>query len=216
MKIGNIDINLTGNSGVIIEAEGKIIYIDPYHLQQTHKKADIILITHPHYDHCSVQDIEAISKNGTTIVLPPDCQSKITKIKQEVEMQIVELGDEIEIKGIKISVVPAYNLNKSFHPKNENWHGYVVKINGQEIYHAGDTDLIPEMKKLSGYHNLIAFFPVGGKFTMDAEQAAEAASVIKPELAIPIHYASVSGSIEDADRFVELCEEKGIEAKRLE
>ena len=214
MKIDNVDIRLVGNSGILIDAE-KVIYIDPYNLQKTDRKADIILITHPHYDHCSIQDIGAILKDGTTIILPPDCQSKITKLSKEVDMQIIELGDEVEVKGIRIFAVPAYNVNKSFHPKSEKWHGYVVKLENMQIYHAGDTDFIPEMKKLVGFHNLIGFFPVSGKFVMNAEEAVKAASIIKPRLAIPMHYGSVAGSGEDADRFVELCKENGVEAARI-
>lgn len=216
MKLNDVEINLTGNTGVLIEAEGKIIYIDPYHLVKTDKKADVILITHPHYDHCSIQDIEAIVKKGTSVIVPPDCQSKITKLKQEVDMQIIEIGDEIEIKGIKIQALPAYNENKPFHPKSERWHGYILKIGEVQIYHAGDTDLIPDMKKLSGYHNLIALLPVSGKFTMSVEQAVEAAAIIKPKIAVPMHYGSVAGSIEDADKFVELCKQMGIEARRID
>jgi len=223
MKIGNIDLKLVGNSGVLIEAKiegnNKVIYIDPYNLEKTDKKADLILITHPHYDHCSVQDIESIVKPGTSIVLPPDCQSKIAKILQEVDMQIIELGDEIEVKGIKILAFPAYNINKNFHPKSEGWLGYVLSFGeGKEavqVYHAGDTDFIPEMKKLSGYHNLIALIPVSGKFVMNSEEAAEAVKVIKPKIAIPIHYGSVAGSIDDAEKFVELCKQAGVEAMRL-
>ena len=213
MKLANIEINLTGNSGVLIEAEGKKIYIDPYQLKETQKKADIVLITHPHYDHCSIADIEAIVKKGSVVVIPPDCQSKIARIKQKVDMQIVELGDEITIQNIKIQAVPAYNLNKNFHPKSERWHGYIIKFENIQIYHAGDTDLIPEMSKLVGFHNLIALLPVGGNYTMNAEEAAKAASIIKPKLAIPMHYGVAAGSAEDASKFIELCKKEGIEAK---
>lgn len=217
MKLGNINISLTGNSGVLIEdsENGKVIYIDPYNLQNG-KKADVILITHPHYDHCSIQDISAIVKKGTVVIVPPDCQSKITKLKQEVNMQVIEIGDEISLEGMKIKAVPAYNLNKAFHPKNEHWHGYVLSLEGLEIYHAGDTDLIPEMAKLCGYHNLIAFLPVSGKFVMNVEEAVEAAKIIKPKIAVPMHWGSVAGTQEDADKFVEMCKESGIEARRID
>ncbi len=218
MKLKNIEINSTGNAGVIIEdrESGKIIYIDPYQLKQTDKKADLILITHPHYDHCSVQDISAIVKAGTSIVVPPGCQSKITRLKQEVDMQVVEIGDEITIQNIKIKVVPAYNLNKAFHPKSERWHGYVLNFGEVQIYHAGDTDLIPEMNKLVGFHNLIALLPVGGGPTMNAEEAARAAGIINPKIAVPMHYGSVAGSVDDAEKFVQLCKKEGIEARRID
>ena len=216
MKIKDVEIKWLGHSGFLI-SNGKKIFIDPYNIQ-TSEKADLILITHSHYDHCSLQDLEKIIKPGTVVVVPADCQSKITRLK-DVEMQIIEPGDSMNVQGIKIQAVPSYNFDKDFHSKNEGWLGYVLIFNDVIIYHAGDTDLIPEMQNLTGHgktENFIAFLPVGGKYTMTAEQAASAAEKIKPSLAIPMHYGSVAGSMEDADRFVMLCKEKGINAVRME
>lgn len=218
MKLGNIELEWMGHSGFLIKND-KIIYIDPYQINRSEPKADIILITHSHHDHCSIADIEKIARNGTIVIVPPDCQSKITKL-ENLSMQIMIPGDEITVEGIKICAVPAYNRDKTFHPKSEEWNGYIVKFGNVILYHAGDTDFVPEMQKLSGYgkkdNEFVALLPVSGVYVMTAEEAASAASCIKPTLAIPMHYNSVVGSKADAERFVKLCEDKGIKAVILE
>lgn len=217
MKIGKAELKYLGHSGFLIE-NGKIIYIDPYNLSDNLPKADIILATHGHSDHCSIADMQKICKNGTIVVVSPDCQSKITKL-ENVNMQIMELGDEISLESIKIQTFPAYNLEKDFHPKSEAMFGYIIKFENVIIYHAGDTDKIPEMEKLTGYgkqgNEFIALLPVGGNYTMNAEEAAAAASIIKPSLAIPMHYGVVAGTEKDADDFVKFCKERGIAAEKL-
>lgn len=219
MKIDDIEIKWLGHSGFLIR-NSKIIYIDPYNIKENSEKADIILITHSHYDHCSVADMKKIIKEGTKIFLTADCQSKITRFDISIDIQIVEPGQELNSGDIKISVLPAYNLDKSFHPKGDGWVGYIIKMNSVLIYHAGDTDLIPEMQKLTGHKQpdkkFIALLPVGGRFTMTVEEAAEAAKLIKPSLAIPIHYGSIVGTKGDAEEFVKLCKEEGINAEILE
>ena len=221
MQIQDVGIEFLGHSGFLITCkEGKKIAVDPYNVSQNVPKADIILITHGHYDHCSIKDIEKLSQKGTIVIIPADCQSKITKIK-DVEMQIIESGDEIEIKKIKISAVPAYNIKKQFHPKKEGWLGYLIKIENVTIYHAGDTDKIPEMKKLTGHgkhgNEFIALLPVSGTYVMTAEEASEVASLLSPDLVIPMHYgAGVAGTIEDAQNFVDNCKSLNINAKILD
>jgi len=219
MKINNADIEWLGHSAVKIKIIGKTIYIDPYQINSS-EKADIILITHSHYDHCSQPDMEKIAKDGTIIMCTADCQSKIARISKKIKLEPVEPGMEIAIDALKIKTIEAYNLSKKFHPKNEYWVGYIIQADSTAIYHAGDTDQIKEMEKLTGYSKkgnfFIAFLPVGGTYTMNAEEAAEAASVIKPSLAIPMHYGSVIGSKADAEKFVKLCKEKGIKAQILE
>jgi L-ascorbate metabolism protein UlaG (beta-lactamase superfamily) len=212
MKIGEIGLRWLGHSSFIVEGEGKRIYIDPYKVEG--EKADIIMITHPHYDHCSVEDINKIVKDGTVIVIPADCQSKIARL-EGVDMKILGAGQSLDIDGVKIGAIPAYNINKEFHPRDEGWLGYVIKINDTVLYHAGDTDKIPEMDKLQGKVG-VALLPVSGVYTMTAEEAASAASVIRPSLAIPMHWGSVTGDENDAKRFVELCEEARIMAEILE
>ncbi len=216
MKIGDVEIKWLGHSGFLIK-NSKVIYIDPYNIKEGSEKADLILITHSHYDHCSVADINKIIKEGTRIIMPADCQSKITRFNVPIRMQVVEPEQELVCGDIRISTLPAYNVDKPFHSKNESWVGYLIKMNGLLVYHAGDTDIIPEMQRLTGYHKkFIALLPIGGRFTMSAEEAAEAAKIIKPFLAIPMHYGSIVGSRDDAEEFIQLCKEEGMDARILE
>ncbi len=219
MKIGEVELKWLGHSGFFIK-NSRAIYIDPYNIKEGMEKADIILITHSHYDHCSVADIEKIVQDGTKIIMTADCQSKITRFNVSIKMEVVEPGQELDIGDIKVSVLSSYNSDKHFHPKSENWVGYLLKINNVIIYHAGDTDLIPEMQKLTGYKQpgkeFVALLPIGGRFTMNPEEAAEAANLIKPTLAIPMHYGSVVGTSEDAQEFRELCAENKIRCEILE
>ena len=214
MKIGDIEIKWLGHAGFLIK-NSALIYIDPYKINDDSEKADLILLTHSHYDHCSIEDLEKIIKEGTKIIAPPDCQSKLTRFNVPIKLEIIEPNQEITFGSVKISAIPSYNTDKQFHEKNEHWVGYVVKMNDVIVYHAGDTDVIPEMKNLTGYKHsgitFIALLPVGGRYTMTAEEAAEAAEIIKPSIAIPMHYGTIIGSEEDAEEFVQLCKEKGID-----
>lgn len=218
MRFNDLELKWMGHSCFMIK-NSKVIYIDPYNISENSEKADLILVTHAHYDHCSVADMGKILKDGTKVVMPADCQSKLARFNVRIKMDVVEEGKDLTFGDVKISAFPAYNIDKQFHPKNEGI-GYLVKINNVLVYHAGDTDLIPEMQKLTGYKNrdtkFLALLPVGGRFTMSAEEAAEAANLIKPDIAIPIHYGSIIGSKEDAEEFVELCEENKINAKILD
>lgn len=219
MKYGDSEIIWLGHSGFKLKINGKIIYIDPFQISET-EKADIILITHSHYDHFSQQDLDKIVKDGTTLICTPDSQSKATRLNAKIELLLAEPGREFSIGDIKIKTIEAYNEKKPFHPKNEYWVGYIIQNDGLVIYHAGDTDKIKEMEKLTGYskkdNRFIILLPVGGNFTMNSQEAAEAALMIKPTLAIPMHYGSIVGSRTDAENFVKLCEEKGIKAEILE
>lgn len=219
MLISEVNLKWLGHSGFLIK-NSKTIYIDPYNIKTGMDKADIILITHSHYDHCSVMDIEKIIQEGTKILLTADCQSKITRFNVPIKMEIVEPGQELDLGDVKISILPAYNIDKKFHPKEEAWVGYLIKINNILIYHAGDSDLIPEMQKLTGYKQsgkeFVALLPVGGRFTMNSEEAFEAVKLIKPTLAIPMHYGSIIGENKDAFEFKELCEENNIRCEILE
>ena len=200
--------------------EGKRIAIDPFNVSSGVEPADLILITHNHYDHCSIKDIEKLKKDGTIVAIPADSQSKITKI-ENVEMHTVEVGDEFEFGKVKIEAVASYNVDKNFHPKREGWLGYLIKMPGVIVYHAGDSDKIPEMKNLTGYgkhgNTFIALLPVSGTYTMTAEEAANVASLLSPDYAIPMHYGSgVVGTREDAERFIQLCDSLNINAEILE
>lgn len=177
-----------------IEIDNLIIYIDPWKIKNP-KKADFIFITHDHYDHLSVSDIELIASNKTTIVVPENAASKLSGYN----LKKVKHGDILDLNNLKVEVVPAYNTNKDFHKKSYNMVGYVLEIKGIRIYHAGDTDFVEEMKNLKNIN--VALLPVGGTYTMNAKEAAKAAEIIKPDIAIPMHYGIVVGSLKDAEIF---------------
>lgn len=211
MKYKDIEIKWLGHDGFIL-SNSKKIFIDPYKIQESGDKADILLITHTHPDHASIEDMKKIYKSGTKIIGPIGLLS-MTRVLGDVDFTMLEPGKEIESDGIKISAVPAYNTNKQFHPKDEGWMGYLVEIDGIKIYHAGDTDLINEMKNISCD---IALLPVSGKFVMNAYEAANAARIIKSSLFIPMHWGSGIGGLEDAQKFAQLCKENGIRCEIIE
>lgn len=173
-------------------AGSKKIYIDPFQLKRK-DTADIILITHTHYDHFSPDDIAKLTGADTATIGPHDAVGKVNHLKT------MQPGDMIELKGITIEAVPAYNVGKKFHPKSNNWLGFVITIDNTRIYHAGDTDHIPEMKTLKNID--IALLPVSGTYVMTAQEAVQAAREIRPKLAIPMHYGSIVGTIHDAENF---------------
>lgn len=201
MKIINHLIWL-GHSTFQIMLE-KVIYIDPYELKDDLPKADYIFITHEHFDHFSPEDIIKIQKDSTLIVTTKQCEGKI-----DGKIKYVDVGEKFDLEEINVEVVAAYNIDKfrepglPYHPKEEKKVGYILTINGERIYHAGDTDYIPEMSEIKDVD--IALLPVSGKYTMTAEEAAKAADVIQPKLAIPMHYGGIIGSVKDAKKFQEL------------
>lgn len=219
MEINDIKIDWLGHSGILIR-NSKNIYIDPFQISESLPKADYIFLTHSHYDHCSFEDINKILKEDTTIVAPADCQSKIFRSQLKIHFEVVEENQEMNLNGIRVCTLPAYNLDKPFHFFGSGGLGYLIKLEDAIIYHAGDTDLISEMQKLTGYKqqgkSFIAFLPISGKFTMSVEEAVNAVKLIKPTISIPIHYGSVIGTVEDAKEFVRLCQEEGFKSQILE
>lgn len=175
----------------------KVIYTDPWELKTSEPKADIILITHEHFDHCSPPDVAKISKPTTVIVAPEDAAKKFKGLKVET----LKPGDTKVINDVKVEAIPAYNTNKQFHPKGNNWVGYIFTLDGKRIYQAGDTDLIPEMKDIKAD---VVIVPIGGTYTMTAAEAAEAVNIIGPKTAIPIHWGKIIGSKSDVETFKKL------------
>lgn len=180
-----------GHACFMVETEKKVVYFDPYKIVGSAPKANLILITHPHYDHFSEADLEKIADENTVVIAPNGCETVYKSIK-------LSPGGEMVLGELVIRAVHAYNLKKAFHPRENGWLGYIIETEGISIYHAGDTDFIPEMKTL---HVDIAILPVGGTYTMDLVEAAEAVSAMKPKLAIPMHYGAIVGSINDAMNF---------------
>lgn len=189
------NIHWYGQAAFRIEDGEKQIYIDPWKLPSGKlPKADVIFITHAHFDHLSHDDINQIKKEGTIFVAPKDVAAEL-----KGAVKTVAPNQTLEVGKIKVAAVPAYNLKKNFHPRANNWVGYLLTLsNGQTIYHAGDTDFIPEMKTLKVD---VAMLPCGGTYTMNAKEAAESANTFKPKLAIPMHYGDVVGSDADAETF---------------
>lgn len=189
------DIQWTGQSSIKIKSHGLTVYFDPFKIQEN-DSADVIFISHCHRDHLSPQDIVQLLKANTILVAPESCVDQLKEFDRKIIP--VKPGQTFTVGKIKCQAVPAYNVNKTqFHPKSNNWVGYVVIIDGLKIYHAGDTERIPEMKEISCD---IAFLPLGQTYTMDSvEDAAKAAVDVKAKVVIPMHYGMYEGKNEDAE-----------------
>lgn len=193
------NVQLFAQSTVRIQGT-KTVYIDPFNIARETHDADLILITHPHEDHFSVTDIAKIKKPGTILVVP-DSMIQEAKTAGVNQVTTVVPNQRYQEDGVVFKALPAYNIDKPYHPKAKEWVGYLVQLNGILYYHAGDTDLLPEMKIIK---TDVAFLPVGGTYTANAAEAAQAAALIRPAVAVPMHYGSVVGSSQDALKFVQL------------
>lgn len=189
-------IQWLGHASVKIWTENIVIYVDPVYLTESPRDADLVLITHNHSDHYSPADIARVSGPQTKII------AAASVVTSHGSGQAILPGQTIETDGISINAVPAYNINKTQHPKSNNWVGFIIEIGMQRIYCAGDTDLTDEMKALEDID--VAFLPAGGTYTMNAVEAAEATGYFKPDLAIPYHWGRNVGTISDAQQFAEL------------
>jgi L-ascorbate metabolism protein UlaG (beta-lactamase superfamily) len=189
------EIHWLGHASFRIELGGLVVYIDPWKLKNP-LPADLVLVTHDHHDHLSEADISKISKAGTVIL----CAAKAAG-SLHGEVRAVKPGLSLQIGDARVQTVPAYNIGKAFHPQKAEYVGYILAIAGMSIYHAGDTDLIPEMAEITCD---VALLPIGGTYTMDAVAAAKALSVIKTQVAVPMHWGDLVGSRKDAELFVKL------------
>lgn len=203
-EYNGVKINWLGHSAFrLTDSKGKVVYIDPYEIKPA-VPADIILITHEHFDHCSFEDVSKIIKNNTVIVTTAAVKDKLRNIV--AQFLLVVPGKSYDISGVKVEAVPAYNINKfrspgvTYHPEADNKVGFILTMNGVRIYHAGDTDMTPGLE--TKVKNIdIAIVPVSGTYVMTAEEAADAVNKIKPKIAVPMHYGSIIGSEDDAKRF---------------
>lgn len=179
-----------------------VVYVDPYKLPPTVVAADLILVTHDHFDHLSPEDLERVRTAGTVVIGPPEVAEKLPGVR------VLRAGESCEEAGVRVTAVPAYNTNKTFHPRETGKVGFVFTVGGVTYYHAGDTDLIPEMDGLAPD---VALLPVSGTYVMTAREAVQAARRIRPKVAVPMHYGTIVGSGDDARTFARDLEGSGIE-----
>ncbi len=196
-------IKWLGHDTFLLETDSKIIITDPYRISIP-LEADMILVSHEHFDHMSIEDLGKVSSIRTTIVAAKECIGKLVGIPFK-EKTSLSPGEEKTVNGIKLRGIAAYNIDKinpdtkkPFHPKEDGKIGFMININGTTIYHTGDSDLVPEMNNLQPDVLLV---PVSGTYVMSAREAARAVDVIKPKIAIPMHYGSIVGSLHDAQEF---------------
>lgn len=193
-----VTLQWLGHASFKICHEDAVIYIDPWKLKESPHDATLVLVSHSHGDHYSAEDIAKVSVPDTKLIASADVVAK------EKAGEAITPGLTIELGDVRIAGVPAYNPNKQFHPKERNWVGFVIEIGSKRIYYAGDTDLMEEMKALKDID--IALLPVGGKYTMNGTEAAEAAKHIEPKLAAPYHWGDIIGSRSDAEDFARLAQ----------
>lgn len=204
MKILNLDLQRIAHDTFRI-AGSKVVYTDPYQLKQQ-DEADVILLSHDHFDHLSREDLEKVCTAETQVFASTLCKEGLSGLKAR-KITFLESGQKAATDGIVIEAVPAYNTTKfrepgkAFHPRDQAGLGFVLQMDGTRLYYAGDTDFIPEMKSIRCD---IALLPVSGTYVMTADEAAEAAAAIKPKVAIPMHYGAIVGSEADAQKFKSL------------
>jgi L-ascorbate metabolism protein UlaG (beta-lactamase superfamily) len=214
LQYNAVNIHWTGHAGFRIDYDTMIIYIDPYKLGSQYIRkndADLIFITHNHFDHLSVADLKNISTKNTTIIAAQECVSKLKSLELK-EIIGVEPNKKYSLHNVQIETTPAYNTNKDFHPMKDNKVGFILTIKNNRIYHTGDSDIIPEMKNVDVD---VVLVPVSGTYVMTADEAAMAVNdSIRPKFAIPMHYGAIVGTKDDAVRFsklVTVCEVKILE-----
>ena len=195
--LDNISVN--AHSSIRI-ADKLTLYVDPFRIEGEPHDADLILFTHPHYDHFSPEDFRKLAREDTLFVCPLSMKAEALAAGIRPERLNPLVAEEnLGVLGIEIEAVPAYNIGKDFHPKEKGWLGYVLEIGPHMIYVAGDTDAVEEARAVSCD---IALVPIGGTYTMTAEEAAQLVNTIRPHTVIPTHYGCIVGSLDDARRFI--------------
>ena len=198
-------IDWLGHSGFRIRVGRAVVYIDPYRVPDGSPPADLILVTHGHYDHFSPRDVERLSTEGTRLVGPAAVAERVSGRVHSIAPG--ELIDDELVRGVHVAAVAAYNTSKRdadgnlFHPREAGWVGYEVNVRGERLYHSGDTDVIPEMDSVTGVD--VALLPVSGTYVMTPQEAAEAARRIQPRVAVPMHWGEHLGTMDDARAFAE-------------
>lgn len=191
-----MEININCHSSIKIISD-KIIYFDPFKIEKEYHDGDIIFITHDHYDHFSIEDIKKVEKQDTIYVIP-ECMYNLLGGENVI---VVKPMEKVIVEDYEVYVIPSYNVNNNFHPKDKEYVGYVVTIENKRVYVAGDCDLNEDNKKVQCD---IALLPIGGTYTMDYKQAAELTNIISPDIVIPTHYGDIVGDKKDVENFKEL------------
>ena len=198
-------IEWLGHSGFRVRAGRAVVYIDPYRVADDAPPADLILVTHGHYDHFSPQDVERLTNRDTWLVGPAAVAERVSG-----QVHSIAPGEDLEdelVRGVHVAAIAAYNTSKRgpdgepFHPREAGWVGYEVNVRGERLYHSGDTDVIPEMDSVTGVD--VALLPVSGTYVMTPQEAAEAARRIQPRVAVPMHWGEHLGTMDDARAFAE-------------
>jgi L-ascorbate metabolism protein UlaG (beta-lactamase superfamily) len=219
LRQGGFELTYLEHDTFRVRAGGVVVYTDPFQIMPQSVKADIVTITHDHYDHMSESDLRKVIAENTIIIASVNCEEKLKGVPAK-EKLFLKPGAKVERIGLTFEAVPAYNTNKFrapgvvFHPKEYMGVGFVLDYSGSRLYHAGDTDNIPEMNSLKDID--VALLPVSGTYVMTAEEASKAAAVIRADLSIPMHWGAIVGKKEDAVRFKELTTSQGLNATAME
>ncbi len=193
------DYDVLCHNAIRLVVDGKVIYIDPFGLEKEYNDADYICITHSHYDHFSPDDILKVKKEDSIILITEDIFVNTLKLGfRENRIVIVEPNNKYNIEGLLVETVRAYNNDKAFHPRENDWVGYIFTFKTSRVYVAGDTDDTEEAYSVICD---LAFVPIGGTYTMDYAQAARLINSIRPAIVVPTHYGKIVGSSEDAKNF---------------
>lgn len=205
-------IYINAHSSIRLEGQDKTLFFDPFMIRKAERRADVIFFTHSHYDHFSEEDAEKVIKKDSIIVAPSSMKEEVEKlyIKKE-NVYLLKPNDILNLGEIKVKAIPAYNTNKAFHPKEKGWLGYLVNIDGKDVYITGDTDITEESKEIKCDVLLI---PIGGTYTTDYIEASRLTNLIKPKIAIPMHYGSIVGEKELGEKYKKLVSDD-IEVKIL-
>jgi L-ascorbate metabolism protein UlaG (beta-lactamase superfamily) len=203
LTVQGVEITWLGHDGFKLKKD-RVVYVDPFKVAGKLEAADLVCVTHEHSDHLSIDDLKKVVTAKTTVVTIPACEKAVKDLKPK-SVRVVAAGQRLDVDGVTVEVVPAYNTTKfrspgnPFHPKADGKVGFVLGMGGLRIYHAGDTDQIPEMAQVRGVD--VALLPVSGTYVMTADEAVKACEAIQPKLAIPMHYGAIVGSVADAETF---------------
>ncbi len=203
LRYEGIEITWLGHDGFKLKQDA-VVYVDPYQLRSTPEPADLVCVTHEHFDHLSPEDLKKVVTPKSSVVTIAACEAAVKSLRPKA-VHLVRPGDRLNVGTVEVEALPAYNVDKfrspghPFHPKEDGKVGFILTLGGVRIYHAGDTDQIPGMTKASGVD--VALLPVSGTYVMTAAEAIKACQAIRPKLAIPMHYGAIVGSAEDAEAF---------------